>query len=506
MPPRAKPRSLEMLGVVIAVFHKSSVGAVALFDAQPRSNPLTRQPNVAILQMQQPAKLPDQRTLMHLADTVGIDDLPHSLDHADAFLMRDRVLDRTGKAHEIDRLGLRCLALGSQGGSLGGAKAKARGQNPRNPLAFIRIIGAIGMGRLDQQGGQRGTFVGLCRTFVGLASDQSFEQIYHRVNIGARLRRGEANFPESTFLPFTGVSGFTSHEAPGFKTPKETRMITEPAETISIGETRIANNLPFALIAGPCQAEGVQHSLDIAGPLAELCAARGIALIFKASFDKANRTSLSGARGLGMEKGLECLAEVRRQIGCPVLSDVHEAAQCAPVAEVVDVLQIPALLCRQTDLLLAAGATGRAINVKKGQFMAPWDMANVATKIASTGNRQIMLCERGTSFGYNTLVSDFRGLPVMAASGFPVIFDATHSVQQPSGLGGASGGQREFAPVLARAAAAVGVAGFFVETHPDPDNAPCDGPVMIYLNKMGEILDTLIEIDRIAKTRPISLG
>ena len=283
-------------------------------------------------------------------------------------------------------------------------------------------------------------------------------------------------------------------------------MTTGTFETIAIGSVRVANNLPFALISGPCQAEGVQHSLDIAGTLAELCAARGIGLIFKASYDKANRTSLSGQRGLGMEGGLECLAEVRRQIGCPVLSDVHEPAHCAPAAEVVDVLQIPAFLCRQTDLLLAAGATGKVINIKKGQFLAPWDMANVAAKIASTGNRRIMLCERGTSFGYNTLVTDFRGLPTMAASGYPVIFDATHSVQQPGGLGGASGGQREFAPVLARAAAAVGVAGFFIETHPDPDKAPSDGPIMIPLNEMGGLLDTLIAFDQVAKARPVSIG
>jgi len=283
-------------------------------------------------------------------------------------------------------------------------------------------------------------------------------------------------------------------------------MTTVPAETITIRSARIANTLPFALISGPCQAEGVQHSLDIAGTLAELCAARGIALIFKASYDKANRTSLSGERGLGMEGGLECLAEVRRQIGCPVLSDVHDAGQCAAVAGVVDVLQIPAFLSRQTDLLLAAGATGAVVNVKKGQFLAPWDMANVAAKIASTGNRQIMLCERGTSFGYNTLVTDFRGLPTMAKTGHPVIFDATHSVQQPGGLGGSSGGQREFAPVLARAAAAVGVAGFFIETHPDPDNAPSDGPNMMHLNEMGDLLDMLIELDRVAKTHPVSLS
>jgi len=276
-------------------------------------------------------------------------------------------------------------------------------------------------------------------------------------------------------------------------------MTTGTAETIAIGSARIANNLPFALISGPCQAEGVQHSLDIAGTLAELCAARGIALIFKASYDKANRTSLTGKRGLGIEKGLECLAEVRRQIGCPVLSDVHEAAQCAPVAEVVDVLQIPAFLCRQTDLLLAAGETGRIINVKKGQFLAPWDMANVAAKIASTGNRQIMLCERGTSFGYNTLVTDFRGLPTMAATGYPVIFDATHSVQQPGGKGTSSGGEREFVPVLARAAVAVGVAGVFIETHPDPDRAPSDGPNMVPLREFEALIARLMAFDALAK-------
>ncbi len=277
------------------------------------------------------------------------------------------------------------------------------------------------------------------------------------------------------------------------------------SETVEIGPVRVANTLPFALISGPCQAEGVQHSLDIAGRLAELCAARGIGLIFKASYDKANRTSLGSERGLGLEKGLECLAEVRRQLGCPVLTDVHEPAHCTLAAEVADVLQIPAFLCRQTDLLLAAGETGRAIHVKKGQFLAPWDMANVAAKVASTGNRRIMLCERGTSFGYNALVSDFRGLPVMARTGWPVIFDATHSVQQPGGLGGASGGQRDFAPVLARAAAAVGVAGFFIETHPDPDNAPSDGPNMIPLAGMPALLDTLIEFDRVAKARPVAL-
>jgi 2-dehydro-3-deoxyphosphooctonate aldolase (KDO 8-P synthase) len=283
-------------------------------------------------------------------------------------------------------------------------------------------------------------------------------------------------------------------------------MPPAPAETVTVGPMRLANALPFALIAGPCQAEGVRHSVDIAGRLAELCAARGIGFVFKASYDKANRTALESVRGRGMEHGLECLAAVRRQIGCPVMTDVHEPGHCAPVAEVVDALQIPAFLCRQTDLLLAAGATGRAVNVKKGPFLAPWDMANVAAKIASTGNRNILLCERGTSFGYSTLVTDFRGLPTMADTGYPVIFDATHSVQQPGGLGGASGGQRAFAPVLARAAVAVGVAGVFVETHPEPDKAPSDGPCMIPLAAMGALLDILLDLDRVAKAHPVSLA
>ena len=274
------------------------------------------------------------------------------------------------------------------------------------------------------------------------------------------------------------------------------------ARGVRIGEVAFAQDAPLALIAGPCQAEGEQHSVDIAGRLAELCAARGIGLVFKASFDKANRTSLSGRRGPGLDAGLACLAAVKRAIGCPVLTDVHLPDQCAPVAEVADALQIPAFLCRQTDLLLAAGETGRAINVKKGQFLAPWDMANVAAKIASTGNETILLCERGTSFGYNTLVTDMRAIPQMAAAGRPVVFDATHSVQQPGGLGGASGGQRQFAPVLARAAVAVGVAGVFIETHPDPDNAPSDGPNMIPLHEMPALLDTLLAFDRVAKAHP----
>jgi 2-dehydro-3-deoxyphosphooctonate aldolase (KDO 8-P synthase) len=276
--------------------------------------------------------------------------------------------------------------------------------------------------------------------------------------------------------------------------------------TVTVGAVRFANDQPFALIAGPCQAEGAQHSVDIAGRLAEICAARGIGLVFKASFDKANRTSLSGKRGLGLDAGLDALAAVKRAVGCPVLTDVHLPEQCDEAAEVCEALQIPAFLCRQTDLLLAAAETGRAVNVKKGQFLAPWDMSNVAAKIASTGNENILLTERGTSFGYNTLVTDMRALPQMAATGYPVIFDATHSVQQPGGLGGASGGQREFAPVLARAAAAVGVAGFFIETHPDPDNAPSDGPNMIPLDRMAGLLDVLQSIDRPAKAAPVEMN
>jgi len=276
--------------------------------------------------------------------------------------------------------------------------------------------------------------------------------------------------------------------------------------TVSVGKIEFANDRPFALISGPCQAEGLQHSIDIAGHLARICAAREIGFVFKASFDKANRTSSSAQRGLGLEAGLEVLAAVRREIGCPVLTDVHAPEQCAPVAQVCDVLQIPAFLCRQTDLLLAAANTGRAVNIKKGQFLAPWDMPNVAAKIADAGNQNIMLCERGTSFGYNTLVTDMRALPQLAATGYPVIFDATHSVQQPGGLGGASGGQREFAPVLARAAAAVGVAGFFIESHPDPDSAPSDGPNMIPLDQMASLLDVLQSIDWPAKAAPIAMN
>ena len=270
-------------------------------------------------------------------------------------------------------------------------------------------------------------------------------------------------------------------------------------KTVSIGALDIANDRPFALISGPCQMESLEHARKIAGSLAETCARLDVPFVFKASYDKANRSSLGGQRGLGMEKGLEYLAAIRDEFGCPVLTDVHEAGHCAPAAEVCDVLQIPAFLSRQTDLLLAAGATGRVINVKKGQFLAPWDMANVAAKVASTGNENIMLCERGASFGYNMLVSDMRALPIMADTGYPVIFDATHSVQLPGGKGGSSDGQRQFVAPLARAAIAVGCAGLFIETHDDPDNAPSDGPNMVPLDAMPALLERLVQVDRLIK-------
>jgi 2-dehydro-3-deoxyphosphooctonate aldolase (KDO 8-P synthase) len=268
---------------------------------------------------------------------------------------------------------------------------------------------------------------------------------------------------------------------------------------VKVGGIEIGNHLPFVLISGPCQIESRDHAMEVASELKAICGKLGIPLIYKSSFDKANRTSASAARGIGMVEGLKILAEVRERFGLPVLTDVHLPDQCAPTAEAVDVLQIPAFLSRQTDLLLAAGETGRAINVKKGQFLAPWDMVNVAAKIASTGNHNILLCERGTSFGYNTLVTDLRGLPVMAQTGYPVVFDATHSVQQPGGQGTSSGGQREFAPVLARAALAVGVAAVFIESHPDPDHAPSDGPNMIPLQQMPALLARLKAFDELAK-------
>ena len=269
---------------------------------------------------------------------------------------------------------------------------------------------------------------------------------------------------------------------------------------ITVGDIAIGGTNPFALITGPCQLESRDHAFMMAEKIAEACAKSGTQFIFKASYDKANRSSINTQRGLGIEEGLRILSDIRAAFGCPILTDVHEAAQCQTAAGVVDILQIPAFLCRQTDLLLAAGKTGRAINVKKGQFLAPWDMQNVADKIASTGNDQILLCDRGTSFGYNTLVSDFRGLPIMANTGYPVVFDATHSVQQPGGQGTTSGGQREFAPVLARAACAVGIAALFIETHQDPDTAPSDGPNMIPIDQMGDLIKELRGFDALRKS------
>ena len=277
------------------------------------------------------------------------------------------------------------------------------------------------------------------------------------------------------------------------------------SSSITVGDLTIGNGLPLVLIAGPCAMESQGHALDMAGALKEMTDKLGMGLIYKTSFDKANRTSATSPRGMGLDKALPVFEAVKQQIGCPVLTDIHDAGQCAEAATVVDVLQIPAFLCRQTDLLLAAGETGAAINVKKGQFLAPWDMQNVVDKIKSTGNGRVMVCERGASFGYNTLVSDMRALPVLAKTGCPVVFDATHSVQQPGGQGATSGGQREFAPVLARAAVAVGVAAVFMETHEDPDKAPSDGPNMINLTDMPAVLETLAAFDRLAKAHPVSL-
>jgi 2-dehydro-3-deoxyphosphooctonate aldolase (KDO 8-P synthase) len=268
---------------------------------------------------------------------------------------------------------------------------------------------------------------------------------------------------------------------------------------VSVGNVRFGQDLPLALIAGPCQLESRQHAFDMAGALKEMTAKLGIGLIYKSSYDKANRTSGRGQRGLGMEKALPIFQELRETLGLPVLTDVHEREHCAVVAAAVDILQIPAFLCRQTDLLIAAAQTGKVINVKKGQFLAPWDMKNVAAKIADAGNPNVMLTERGASFGYNTLVSDMRSLPIMAAMGTPVIFDATHSVQQPGGQGASTGGQREFVAVLARAAVAVGVAGVFIETHQDPDNAPSDGPNMVPLKDMPALIEQLMNFDQLAK-------
>ncbi|WP_420962179.1 3-deoxy-8-phosphooctulonate synthase [Brucella sp. IR073] len=275
--------------------------------------------------------------------------------------------------------------------------------------------------------------------------------------------------------------------------------MTSPNSTVTAGSVSFSNSGPLSLIAGPCQMESRQHAFDMAGALKELTQKLGIGLVYKSSFDKANRTSLTAKRGMGLEKALEVFADLKKEFGLPMLTDIHTEEQCAIVGEVVDVLQIPAFLSRQTDLLIAAAKTGRVINIKKGQFLAPWDMKNVIAKVTDSGNPNVLATERGASFGYNTLVSDMRSLPIMAGFGAPVIFDATHSVQQPGGQGGSSGGQREFVETLARAAVAVGVAGIFIETHEDPDNAPSDGPNMVPLDQMPRLLETLMAFDRIAK-------
>ena len=278
---------------------------------------------------------------------------------------------------------------------------------------------------------------------------------------------------------------------------------TSAASVVAVGPVEFGNDLPLSIIAGPCQLESRAHALEVASALKEIAARLGIGIVYKTSFDMANRTSASATRGIGLQQALPIFAEIRSSLGMAVLTDVHESAQCAEVAQAVDVLQIPAFLCRQTDLLLAAAATGRIVNVKKGQFLAPWDMANVVAKITGAGNPEVLVTERGVSFGYNTLVSDMRALPILArTTGAPVIFDATHSVQQPGGQGASSGGEREFVPVLARAAVAVGVAGVFIETHQDPDRAPSDGPNMIPIKQLEPLLQTLIEFDRLAKAAP----
>jgi 2-dehydro-3-deoxyphosphooctonate aldolase (KDO 8-P synthase) len=276
-------------------------------------------------------------------------------------------------------------------------------------------------------------------------------------------------------------------------------MTAKPNAIVAVGKVKFGNGLPLAVIAGPCALESRAHAFEMASALKEIAAGLGIGLVYKTSFDKANRTSASSARGLGLDKALTIFADLRRELSIPVLTDVHEPDQCAPVAEAVDVLQIPAFLCRQTDLLVAAAKTGRAINVKKGQFLAPWDMANVVAKITAAGNPNVLVTERGVSFGYNTLISDMRALPILAKIGAPVIFDATHSVQQPGGQGTSSGGERAFVPVLARAATAVGVAGVFIETHQDPDRAPSDGPNMIPLKDLASLLERLMQFDALAK-------
>ncbi len=274
---------------------------------------------------------------------------------------------------------------------------------------------------------------------------------------------------------------------------------------VQIGSLTVGNDLPLTLIAGPCQMESREHALETASALKEMTHALGMGLVYKSSFDKANRTSVGGKRGLGLKESLPVFVEIREKLGLATLTDIHEIEHCEPVSQVVDVMQIPAFLCRQTDLLVAAGKTKAAINVKKGQFLAPWDMANVVAKVESTGNKRILVTERGVSFGYNTLVTDMRSLPIMAKQGYPVVMDATHAVQQPGGQGSSSGGQREFAPVIARAAVSLGIAAVFIETHPDPDNAPSDGPNMIRLKDMPALLKTLQAFDQLAKQNPISI-
>ena len=276
-------------------------------------------------------------------------------------------------------------------------------------------------------------------------------------------------------------------------------------QKFDIGKVTVGNDQPLMVIAGPCALESSEHALMIAREIQSICADLGAGFIFKGSFDKANRTSLDGKRGLGIEAGLQVMSDVKDTLGCPVITDVHAPDQCVRVAKVVDVLQIPAFLCRQTDLLLAAGETGAAVNVKKGQFLSPWEMPNVLEKVASTGNKRVMACERGTSFGYNNLIAAMRRLPQMMATGHPVVMDATHSVQQPGGKGGSSGGQREFAPLMARCAISTGIAGLFMETHEDPDNAPSDGPNMVPLNKMRDVIKSLMAFDRLAKSDPFRI-
>jgi 2-dehydro-3-deoxyphosphooctonate aldolase (KDO 8-P synthase) len=282
--------------------------------------------------------------------------------------------------------------------------------------------------------------------------------------------------------------------------------MTSPNAVVRVGAVEIGNAKPLALIAGPCALESRAHALEMASALKEIAAAAGVGLIYKTSFDKANRTTAESGRGLGLEAALPILAEIRESVGIPVLTDVHEREQCTVVAQAVDVLQIPAFLCRQTDLLIAAAQTGRVINVKKGQFLAPWDMRNVIAKVTGAGNPNVLSTERGASFGYNTLVSDMRAIPILASFGAPVVFDATHSVQQPGGQGTCSGGERDMVPVLARAAVAVGVAAVFMETHQDPDHAPSDGPNMLRLRDVPALLEELVEIDRIAKRRSVDAG